>query len=287
MSNHPNAATLTPHQQDWRSRYGPWALVTGASDGIGREFARELTKRRLNLILVARRRPLLQQLADELTRQHGVQTQVIDADLAQDTEVERVLAETKDMDIGLLVASAGFGTSGNFITAHLDQELNMLAVNCRAVLIMTHHFGQRFAKRGRGGIVLFGSLVGFQGVPNAAHYAATKAYIQSLAEGLHVELSPLGVDVLASAPGPIDSGFAARANMQMQLSAKPDTVAAETLDALGRHTTVRPGRVSKLLELALTLLPRSRRVHMMGRIMGGMTQHQTQVVSQKAVTLHE
>ncbi|MDX2137342.1 MAG: SDR family oxidoreductase [Chloroflexota bacterium] len=283
MSNPSSVVNLTLHQQQWRRKYGPWALVTGASDGIGREFARDLAKRGLNLILVARRRPLLQQLADELTRQHRVQTQVIDADLAQDAEVERVLAATKDMDIGLLVASAGFGTSGSFINAHLDQELNMLAVNCRAVLMMTHHFGQRLARRKRGGIVLFGSLVGFQGVPNAAHYAATKAYIQSLAEGLHVELSPLGVDVLASAPGPVDSGFASRANLQMQLSAKPDTVAAETLDALGRYTTVRPGRVSKLLELALTLLPRSRRVHMMGRIMGGMTQHQTQFVSQKAV----
>jgi hypothetical protein len=283
MSNPSSAVALPAHQQQWRSKYGPWALVTGASDGIGREFARELAQRGINVILVARRRPLLQQLAEELTRQHGIETQVIDADLTHDADVERVIAATKDIEVGLLVASAGFGTSGAFIASNLEQELNMLTVNCRAVLIMTHHYGQVFARRKRGGIVLLGSLVGFQGVPNAAHYAATKAYIQSLAEGLHVELSPQGVDVLAVAPGPIDSGFASRANMQMQLSAKPDTVAAEALAALGRHTTVRPGRISKLLELALTLLPRSRRVHMMGRIMGDMTRHQTQAVRQEAV----
>jgi hypothetical protein len=283
MSSGQSASPLTAKQQQWRSQYGPWAMVTGASDGIGREFARELAQGGLNLILVARRRPLLQQLADELTRQHRIETQVIAADLTHDADVERVIVATKDTDVGLLVASAGFGTSGAFIGSNLEQELNMLTVNCRAVLMMTHHYGQAFARRQRGGIILLGSLVGFQGVPNAAHYAATKAYIQSLAEGLHVELSPLNVDVLAVAPGPIDSGFAARANMQMQLSAKPDTVAAEALAALGRSTTVRPGRISKMLELALTLLPRSRRVHMMGRIMGDMTRHQTQAVWQEAV----
>lgn len=101
----------------------------------------------------------------------------------------------------------------------------------------------------------------FQGVPRAAHYAATKAYIQSLAEGLHVELAPLGVDVIASAPGPIHSGFAERANMQMGLALQPEEVAPGTLVALGRKMTVRPGWLSKFLETALTL-PRALRVRM-------------------------
>jgi short-subunit dehydrogenase len=232
----------------------------------------------VNLVLVARRRAILENLAADLTKQHRIETRVIDADLAQPAGVQAVIDAGRDLDVGLLVASAGYGTSGRFIDSAIDDELNMLDVNNRAVLAMTHAFGKRFAARGRGGLVLISSLVAFQGVPFAAHYAATKAYVQTLAEGLHVELAPLGVDVIASAPGPIATGFAARANMQMNRALTPQVVARETLHALGRRQTVRPGRLSKLLEGALTLLPRSRRVRVMGRIMGGMTAHQAATV---------
>lgn len=124
----------------------------------------------------------------------------------------------------------------------------MLQVNCRAVMAMTLAMSRRMRARGRGGIVLRGSLVGFQGVPQAAHYAATKAYVQSLAEGLGRELSPAGVEVLSSAPGPVASGFGAVANMRITNWVRATTVARETLDALGRKRTVRPGLLSKVLE---------------------------------------
>jgi short-subunit dehydrogenase len=115
------------------------------------------------------------------------------------------------------------------------------------------------------------SIVGFQGTPNAAHYAATKAYVQTLAEALHVELAPLGVDVLASAPGPTASGFAARARMQMRVALEPEDVARSTLEALGRTSTVLPGALSKLLAYSLVQLPQWARVRIMGRVMDGMT----------------
>jgi short-subunit dehydrogenase len=118
---------------------------------------------------------------------------------------------------------------------------------------------------------------GFQGMPNAAHYAATKAYVQALAEALYVELSPLGVDVLASAPGPTNSGFAARAGMRMGMALNPSDVAQSTLDALGRKSTVLPGFLSKLLTYALVPLPRWGRVRIMGRVMRGMTKHRHRI----------
>lgn len=151
----------------------------------------------------------------------------------------------------------------------------MVDVNCRAVAALAHAFGRTLAERGRGGLVLMSSLVAFQGVPRAANYAATKAYVQSLAEGLHTELAPFGVDVIASAPGPVHSGFARRAGMVMGLAAQPAVVAEATLRALGRRTTVRPGLLSKLLELSLAVLPRWGRVRMMAKVMGGMTKHRT------------
>jgi hypothetical protein len=116
------------------------------------------------------------------------------------------------------------------------------------------------------------SVVAFQGVPRAANYAATKAYVQSLAEGLRAELRPLGVDVVASAPGPVHSGFAERAGMRMGLALTPSAVASATLAALGRRGTVRPGWLSKLLGWSLALLPRWVRVRVMALVMGGMAQ---------------
>lgn len=255
-------------------RYGPWAVVTGASDGIGREMARNLASLGLNLVLVARRQPLLNQLSVELEGQFSVQTRLIVADLAQPSSIEAIFSATENLEVGLLVACAGFGTSGRFIEASLDNELNMLDVNCRAVLVMSQHFGQRFAAQKRGGIVLMSSLLAFQGVPLSAHYAATKAYIQTLAEGLHIELASFGVDVIASAPGPIHSGFANRAEMTMTLAASPATVSRGTLIALTRRkVTTRPGWLSKTLEGSLSFLPRRGRIWAMGRVMQSLTNH--------------
>lgn len=247
--------------------------MTGASSGIGREIALRLAEAGLNLVLVARSREALERMAKELTALHGIEARVVCSDLARRTGVGAVEEATRDLDVGLLVAAAGFGTSGPFLESSLERELEMLDVNCRAPLEMSLHFGRRFARRGRGGVVLMGSIVGFQGTPNTAHYAATKAYAQSLAEALHVELAPLGVDVLASAPGPTDSGFAARAGMRMGTALKPRDVAQPTLDALGRRPTVLPGTLSKLLAYSLAPLPRWARVQVMGRVMSGMTRH--------------
>lgn len=250
--------------------YGPIALVTGASDGIGRAFARELARRGYDLVLVSRRKAQLDALANELHLANRTHCTVIAADLGRPEGVEAVLAGTAASDIGLLVAAAGFGTSGIFIDQPLDAELDMIDVNCRAVAALAHGFGRRFAARGGGGIVLMSSIVGFQGVPRAANYAATKAFVQSLAEGLRPELAAKRVDIVACAPGPIGSGFAARANMVMDRCDPPDIVAAETLDALGHKGTVRPGRLAKLLEAAFTGMPRWGRVKIMALVMKGM-----------------
>jgi short-subunit dehydrogenase len=267
--------TLTPHRYaaSWNVRYGPWAVVTGASDGIGREIARALAERGSRLVLVARRKEALEGLRDELLDQYGTESLVLPLDLADPRAAKALDATTGHLDVGLFVAAAGFGTSGAFLDARLDDELDMIALNCAAVTAQAHLFARRLAARGRGGILLLSSLVAFQGVARAATYAATKAFVQSLAEGLAIELAPLGVDVLASAPGPVRSGFERRADMKMGFSLPARSVARPTLDALGRRTTVRPGWLSKLLELSLSFLPRWGRVRVMSLVMGGMTKH--------------
>jgi short-subunit dehydrogenase len=254
-------------------KYGPWAVVTGASEGIGREFALSLAAMGFQLLLVARRAEKLEALARELMAKHAVEAVAVPADLASLQGVERVMQAAASRDVGLLVAAAGFGTSGPFVEGDLGVELEMLDVNCRAVVALAHHFGGRFAAAGRGGFVLMSSLLAFQGVPRAAHYVATKAYIQTFAEGLGAELAPAGVDVIACAPGPIHSGFGSRARMRMSLGQTPDAVARATLLALGKKTTVRPGWLSWCLEASLAPLPRWGRTRILARVMGGMTRH--------------
>lgn len=250
--------------------YGPWALVTGATDGIGKATARILAASGLGVVLVARRAELLNSLAEDI-RNNGGTALAVPADLSVPVDIDRVNEATAGLDVGLLVAAAGFGTSGPFPDSALDGELAMIDVNCRAVASMTHHYAQRFAARGRGGIVLMSSLVGFQGVPGSANYAATKAYIQSLAEGIRPELLIHGVDVLASAPGPVDSGFAQTAGMSMGSKDRADVVALGSLNALGRKQTVRPGRVSKTLGWSLSTAPRRLRTTILKQVMQSYT----------------
>jgi short-subunit dehydrogenase len=259
---------------DLGARYGPWAVVTGASDGIGLALARRLAGAGLHLVLVARRAGLLEQLAEELRAAAKVEVLVVAADLSGPEGIRAVLDAAAGREVGLLVAAAGFGTSGPFVDGRLEDELALIDVNCRAVAALAHHFGGRFARQGRGGLVLLSSVVAFQGVPRAATYAASKAFVQSLAEGLRAELGPRGVEVLACAPGPVQSGFARRAGMRMGQAATPEVVARVTLDALGRRGTVRPGWRSKLLAWSLATLPRWGRVRVMALVMGGMTRHQ-------------
>lgn len=263
----------------FRSRYGPWAVVTGASSGIGRALATELAGVGLNLVLVARSREALDRLAAELATAHAVDCRVITLDLADTSAMELLIEATRELDVGLLIASAGFGTSGTFLEGSIATEMEMLHVNCRALMSQVWSFGQRMKKRGRGGIILLGSIVGFQGMPYAAHYAATKAYVQTLGEALAVELAPLGIDVLAAAPGPTTSGFAARAGMTMGAALQPAAIAPSILNALGRRSTTLPGFLSKVLVYSMVPLPRWARVRIMGRVMQGMTRPQNQAVS--------
>ena len=258
-----------------KRRFGPTALVTGASDGIGRAFAVQLAEQGFDLILVARRSDVLQEMALDLGTRFGVDVRVLAMDLSDPSAVPELMSLTESTPVGLVVAAAGFGSIGPFLDQDMASEINMVDLNCRSVVELSHGFGHRMTARGRGGIVLFGSLVGFNGAPLSATYAATKGFVQSFAEGIAAEMRPSGVSVLSVAPGPVGTGFAARAGMQMGQAATPETVALSALAALGRRTTVRPGFLAKFLGWSLAMLPRWGRVRVMGVIMNGMIGKQT------------
>lgn len=233
----------------FNQKYGPWVLVTGASSGIGAEYARQLAAKKLHIALVARRQDRLEALAKKISATYEVETNVIPADLATEDGLNTVADETDNLEIGLLVNNAGIEDSGHFLETPLDRAVETLALNCKAPLVLTRHFAGRMAKREHGGILFMSSLVAFQGVPYIANYAASKAYDLILSESLAAELQPYNIDVLS-----VNSGFA-----QTELSPDfnleglpikpllPEQVAAAGLKALGKKRVVVPGAMNKFL----------------------------------------
>jgi uncharacterized protein len=253
--------------QRFRSRYGPWALITGASDGIGKEMAVEIAALGVNVVLCARRRDRLEAIAGDLAAAHGVQTHIVAADLVQPDGADLLEQQTRHLDIGFAVLSAGFATSGPFSDTALASELEMISLNVTVVTRLAHTFAQRMAARGSGGIVLMGSILGRQGVPWVSCYAATKGYVRILAEGLHHELQPRGIDVLSLEAGPVHTGFEVRAGLKYSFAATPEVVAQAAVAELGKRSSVVPGWRARFLVLSTAFLPRGLRIRILGDVM--------------------
>ena len=251
----------------FRDRYGPWAVVAGASVGLGEALARALAARGLHLVLLARRPGPLEALAARLRADHGVEVRTAALDLARPDLGEAVAAATAGLEVGLLAYNAAASAIGPFLDRPLAEQLAVLDVNCRGPLVLCHLLGGPMARRGRGGILLMASLAGGQGNPWLASYAASKAFQIVLAEGLWSELRGRGVDVLACRAGATRTpGFeASRPRAEVPLMA-PDDVVAEALQALGRGPTVVAGRLNRLAAfLFARLLPRRAAIGVMER----------------------
>ncbi|HSW77588.1 MAG TPA: SDR family NAD(P)-dependent oxidoreductase [Candidatus Chromulinivoraceae bacterium] len=250
--------TKEPYQKIDNHKFGSWAVVTGASSGIGEQFARQLAASNINLVLVARRLPVLNKLGDSLTKEYGVSYRAVRVDLTDENFLSDIVKATKDIEVGLVVSNAGVGATREFLTADLPTLLESVRVNVSAHVQLAHHFGKLMSKRGRGGILLVSSLMGLQGVPYMADYGAAKAYILSLAEALHAELKPSGVNVAALLPGPVatpmltELGLASQDSSMKPMSA--EQCAAEGLKAITSNTAVRiPGVANRVI----SKLPRS------------------------------
>ncbi len=247
-------------------RYGPWALVTGASSGIGAEFARQLAANHINLVLAARRGPLLDQLGADLATQYGIRYRSVPVDLAEPGFLPTLTRATEDLDVGLLVSNAGDMVLGEFLTADAEALQRELRLNAEAHLYLTHHFGQSLAARGRGGIILVSSVAGVQGVPYAANYAATKAYSLILGEAVHHELARHAVDLTVLVPGATDTDmmqrFGADQTPMGRLAMSTNNYVRDALGALRARRSVRvSGRLNRA---TLALTPRTVRVRMFG-----------------------
>jgi len=237
---------------NFREKYGAWALVAGASEGMGAEFARQLALRGLNLVLVARRGDVLSRVRADLEAL-GVEVKTVAVDLATPDALTTVISATAGLEIGLLVYNAAFSQGGPFLEQKLQDNLKTIDVNVRGPVSFAHHFGHAMAARKRGGVVLLSSLTAFQGSPYLATYGATKAFTLAFAEGLWFELRSSRVDVLSVCAGAtMTPNFLRSAPKGAPGMLPPQAVVTNALAALGR----RPVTIAGVLNRAVSLLMR-------------------------------
>ncbi len=181
-------------------RYGEWALITGASEGIGKGFARACAQRGYNLVMIARRQPLLEETANGIASEFGVQIKTLSLDLTADDAVERIQAFCESLEVGLLINNAAFAFPAEFLSMKPSAIRKQVNINVELVALLSHHFGAQMKARGRGGIINVSSKTGEVPMPYFAMYSAAKAFISTLSESLWFELKDHGVDVLALKP---------------------------------------------------------------------------------------
>jgi short-subunit dehydrogenase len=244
---------------EYRQRYGPVALVTGASAGIGRAFAEELARRGFDLVLTARRVERLDELAARMADAHGVRSRVIGADLSEPAAPASILRETGDLDVGLVVSNAGFNMKGGYETKSASSLAKLLMLNCHAPMQLAHGFIPRLEARGRGGMIFTSSVEGFIGTPYSTAYSASKALVNALSEGLWGELRGRGIDVLGLCPGATESEAMTERGLggdTMQNLQSAREVARLALDNIAEGPTFVPNEQYKAMYDELLAQPR-------------------------------
>jgi hypothetical protein len=237
--------------KDFARRYGPWAVIAGASEGLGAAFADAIASRGVNVVLLARRKNALEDVAREVTKR-GVEARTVACDLADASFVTAMIEATRDIEIGLGVYNAAYSFIAPLLERPIEDAMRVVDVNVRGPLRFVHALAPAMVTRGHGGVVLVSSLAGFQGGPRLAAYAASKAFNVVLAESLWAELRPRGVDVLVTCPGATRTpNYAKTTAKEAPGALDASDVASRSLDALRSGPTFVPGAVNKLARFFL------------------------------------
>ena len=235
-----------------KKRFGPWALITGASSGIGKEFAQQIAASGINIVLAARREDLLKEVGVEFSKRYGVEHRVVVLDVSRADFIRQLASATDDLDIGLVVSNAGTGNPGEFLK--LDRQLleETLRLNTMSHLDIAHYFGRKLAERRRGGLILVGAMGAENGIPCMANDGGAKAYVHSLGEALHYEFKPLGVYVTVLAAGVTNTAVLEKFALDPKtMPMKPMSVeqcVSEGLSGLVKNRSrIVPGRLNRIL----------------------------------------
>ena len=251
-----------------KNKFGPWALVTGASSGIGKEFARQLAASGLNLVLVARRLTLLEDVGRSLAKEFGIQYRVVEADLAEESAIEKITGATDDLDIGLLISNAGTGKVAKFLSLDLEEIKAVNQLNSLSQLSLTHYFGRKFLKRGKGGMLLAGAMGATDGVPYMASMAGSKAFVLGLGRSLHHEFRNTGINITVMEITPTNTAIISKLGFDKgRMPMKPLSVeqcVEEALSALSANrVSIMPGRKYRMMN---ALIPGSIKRNMTGNL---------------------
>lgn len=249
----------------FKEKYGPWGLIAGASEGIGAAFAEALAKKGINLLLLARRKEKLEDLAAILREKHSVEVRAYGIDLTEQEAVSSLLSEIGE-ELGMLVYNAAYSPIGYFKDVSSEDLQQVVSVNVRTPLLLVKWASQGMIRRKKGGIILMSSLSGGQGSPKIATYAATKSFNTILAEGLWHELKTEGVDVLACTAGAVRTpGYMSSMDQKdAPGTLNPEEVVEQALNALGSQPVATPGKVNKIAQFVMgRLLPRKMRISIM------------------------
>lgn len=240
-------------------KYGPTALVTGASSGIGRSFAYALAAKGMDLVLLARRVDRLEEIKAELEASHGIKVRILSTDLADLTAGEQILAQTADLDIGLIISNAGIGIKGDLTTHDPKFLSDILIVNSHTPLQLSRGYLPRLRARGKGGIILVSSVEALVGMPYSATYSGSKAFVNNLGEGLWGETSGEDIDILVMCPGATDTEALRLQGVdpsKLQNLQSPDDVAKLTLDNITNGPVFIPNDHYKMSFERLAAMPR-------------------------------
>ena len=254
-----------------KERYGPWAIVTGASAGIGTEFARALARHGVSVVLAARRRDRLDGLARELEEAHGIATRVVAVDLGQPGGADQLADATADLDVGVLVNNAGHGYAGRFDRQETERLRAMVQLNCVTPVVLTSRLIGGMRMRGRGAVIVVGSVAGRQPIPLHGVYSATKAFDLYFGEALWAEMQGTGIDVLVVEPGPTATEFQEMAGEIAHAGEPATNVVRLALESLGRQPSVVSGWGNYLRGNLARFVPRSIIPLIAGRVMAQWT----------------
>lgn len=253
-----------------------YTLITGASSGIGEAFAHRLAREGHNLILVARSKDKLLSLSEELMSRHHVDVQFVAIDLSMPGADNALYEETmrRGIAVEMLINNAGFGSAGDFAKLELEKELQMIDLNCRALVGLTHRYLQAMRERRSGTVLNVSSAAGFQPIPFMATYAATKAFVSSFSQAIAEENAPFGIHILALCPGSTDTKFFAASNIDRAIQVKGQQTVEQVVDTAmsalkSRKRRVVSGVANKIGALMGTLVPNAISSRVMGKALRG------------------
>jgi uncharacterized protein len=235
-------------------KYGKWALVTGASSGIGKSFAKYLASKGINIVMISRSEPRLYEVSEEIIKTYSVLTIILPADLSKEESVNKIVQRLENIQVGILVNNAGYSLTGDFIDGSLDAQTDLMKINSLIPMQLSYYFAKKMKAFGKGAIINIASVSGFMPLPGWNVYAAAKAFLISFSKSLWYELKTHNIDVLVVCPGAAKTEFYKVSKTKLR-GIDPDELVIESFKNLGKKPIAYFGFSNRFIAFVMKFLP--------------------------------